>query len=185
MKRNIVILITIFIGVFVAFVASELRQDITIDTTPMPSVSLSPNPTITEEPTVSPDSSVEVVPIPPAEAEATCQMDGQITFHSQSVFESTSNTYLWYQNVDHSARRIFWETSPNYEGDISIGPNLFSGLEIPTGETSITVGFNDSYESSNKEYILSARIAYGVLINGAVQMRETQCAGTILLKIAF
>lgn len=148
------------------------------DTGPKP---VANNPEATSEPTNSPElqTTQRVTPKPGGQdslPQATCQISGAIKFINHNLYE-TIGAKIAYQNVDDEIRQIYWKSSPN-DGALSVGPNLFEGLEIPNGQREIGVVLKN--ESPAASYLLTAAISYGIKQpNGAVEEKVADCTGTI------
>ncbi|MEK7125268.1 MAG: hypothetical protein AAB864_02685 [Patescibacteria group bacterium] len=109
-----------------------------------------------------------------------CTLEGTIEyFVSQGIFRH-QNAFFRYENVEDPHDFIFWYISPEGE-DVSIGPNRFSGLSLPKGQETLTIGF--PAPPQKKEYRLSASIQYPYFINGQVQVLTKACTGSIRLVI--
>ena len=78
-----------------------------------------------------------------------------------------------YKGVDHPARLVKWTISP--DDIIDVGPNIFSSLVLPDGESLVGVSIPEN--PKYKKYELTAAITYGRIVNGDVKVYETQCSG--------
>ncbi len=136
---------------------------------PTPSISASPTP----KPSVKPSSSPVSYIIPK------CRLGGEITFEN-SVFK-TDNAYFNYEQVTDPHDFIKWTKTPAEE-DISIGPNMFSGLELPSGRDTITINFN-SGKPRYAQYTLKASIDYPVELPEGGKVLNTACSGETKLII--
>lgn len=136
------------------------------------------NPTVSESPipTASPTQS----PVPggsvPVSRAAICQISGSIKFINSNLYE-TIGAKISYKNVDDKIRQIFWKVSPD-DGVLSVGPNLFEQLVLPSGEKEVGVALNK--ESSVNIYTLTASINYGLRNQkGEIEEKIANCTGTI------
>src|SRR3989344_4765433 len=130
-------------------------------------------PIISESPSPSPDSSsVPFSPKSNISVPATCQLSGEIVFINQNLYE-TIGAKIAYQNVDDAIRQIYWKSNPD-DGVLTIGPNLFENLPLPSGERNVGVAVNK--ETTVKNYTLTASINYGIKnTNGIVEERIANC----------
>ena len=119
--------------------------------------------------------------------QASCRLQGEIKFLNHNTYDNQDAKFV-YIGIDHPARNISWTVTP--QDAISVGPNLFSKLVLPNGESlmGIVLPENPSY----KKYELIAKIQYGRLVDdkgnfvtagGNVKVFEKQCDGktTIVL----
>ncbi|PIR41056.1 MAG: hypothetical protein COV31_03290 [Candidatus Yanofskybacteria bacterium CG10_big_fil_rev_8_21_14_0_10_46_23] len=111
---------------------------------------------------------------------ATCSIGGALVYTEKNNFTNQS-AILKYKNVDSPARHIIWRIEPEIKA--SIGPNLFSQLTLPTGQTNIAVVFDE--ETLAKEYTLRAKVTYGQFIEGDLKIFESECSGQTRVKINF
>lgn len=142
------------------------------------------NPEATNEPTNSPEplTTPRVTPKSGGQGslpQAVCQISGEIKFINPNLYE-TIGAKIAYQNVDDEIRQIYWKSNPD-DGLLSVGPNLFEGLEIPNGEREIGVVLKNEFPAVS--YFLTASITYGVKqTSGAVEEKIANCSGTITVK---
>lgn len=125
------------------------------------------------KPTSKPGSSV---PLP-----ATCQLGGEIKFIKQNLYE-TIGAKITYQNVDDPTRQIFWKVEPD-DKTLVVGPNLFEGLSLPSGQREIGVALSKTPIS--KSYTLTAMITYGARNSNGdiVEVRNASCVGKITVTL--
>jgi len=139
------------------------------------SSSSSPEPTnqVVPKSTSKPDSSVSLP--------ATCQLGGEIRFIKQNLYE-TKGAKITYQNVDDPTRQIFWKSEPNDE-TLTVGPNLFEELPLPSGQREIGVSLKNN--PTSKLYTLTAAITYGVRnSDGGIEVRNADCVGKITVDVS-
>src|SRR3989344_4697301 len=129
----------------------------------------------------------EAVPWSLLLGQASCQLKGEIKFLNHNTYDNQDAKFI-YSGVDHPARNISWTVTP--ADDISVGPNMFSKLALPNGESllGITLPENPKYKS----YELTAKMQYGRLIDdngnfvtvgGNVKVFEKQCGGKTAIVI--
>lgn len=165
---------------------------------PEPSFSVSPSPTPTPRPFVS------KVPLPSGNgktifidekvpwelllADASCELKGEIKFLNEKTYDNQDALFI-YKGIDHPGRNIKWTITPA-EPNLGVGPNIFSKIPIPAGES--LLGVFPSGPLAAKKYELTAQIEYGRLIDtkgkfvtagGDVKIFQKQCQGktTIVL----
>lgn len=137
--------------------------------TPFESVSSLPSPSPSPRPTILTESIA-----------ATCQIGGEIIFLNKSLYEN-KNAKIAYQNVDDVIRQIYWKSNPE-DGVLVVGPNLFEGLPLPSGERNVGVAL--AKETAVKNYTLTASITYGIKnINGIVEERIANCLGKVIIQM--
>ena len=113
---------------------------------------------------------------PPAE----CSVSGSIKYLEPGLYEN-NEALIEYKNIDSEARLVKWTITPN--DDLSVGPNLFAAIPIPDGAEDVTVGLPDSPVSRN--YVLTAAVTYGKIVNRNLEIRESSCSGQIPISIKF
>ena len=161
---------------------------------PMPSVTASPTPT--PAPTKTPIASK--VPLPTGDgrttfinekvpwelllADASCELKGEIKFLNEKTYDNQDALFI-YKGVDHPGRNIKWTISPA-EPNLEVGPNIFSKIFIPNGQS--LLGVFPKGALGAKKYELTAVMEYGRLIDekgkfvtagGDVKVFEKQCKG--------
>ena len=118
---------------------------------------------------------------------ASCKLQGEIKFLAYDLY-SHQDALFTYNGIDNPARNIFWTITP--EDDLSVGPNLFSKISLPNGESLLSIVLPENPKSL--KYELTAKIQYGRLIDdkgnfvtvgGNVKVFEKQCEGktTVIL----
>ncbi len=142
---------------------------------PEPNLSSSPSPTgqssVTEEPFLGMGG---------LKSPATCQISGTATFSSSNSF--ISDTKIAWQNIDSQGRLINWKISP--ADDLAIGPNIFGNLSVPNGEyNNLTIRLPQNPKSKN--YTALASVTYGQIINGNVEVKETNCSGQVKINLNY
>lgn len=111
---------------------------------------------------------------------ASCQLGGEIRFINRNLYE-TRGAKITYQNVDDPTRQIFWRSEPD-DGALTIGPNLFENLPLPSGEREIGVVLSKT--TISKSYILTAAITYGVRnSNEDTEVKNANCTGKIIITL--
>lgn len=115
-------------------------------------------------------------------SDASCELKGEIKFLNGNTYDNQDAVFI-YSGIDHPARNIKWTVTPN-DGSLSIGPNIFSKIQIPYGQ--VLLGIFPLQESKSKRYELTAKIEYGRLVDkdgrfviagGNVKLFEKQCQG--------
>lgn len=159
------------------------------------SISVSPTPKVTPRPTAKATTLPSNLPFPttnpayeglvqtPVPANlitgpATCQLEGSIVFSSANLYE-TRGAKMKFQNVDDSARLIFWKFLPN-DGVFNAGPNIFANVKtLPNGELTIGATWQSGKTPTVKDYTLTAVITYGVKTNSGEMVKNSECTGSI------
>ncbi|PJE50694.1 MAG: hypothetical protein COV29_03090 [Candidatus Yanofskybacteria bacterium CG10_big_fil_rev_8_21_14_0_10_36_16] len=177
-KKIILWLIVLVVGagLLVFSMSSGPKEDDNEDLLPDDfEFSPSPQPTLTPTPTpVGGSSNGSGQKFTPA----TCQLEGKIVFLEDNLYR-TEGAKIIYQNIDDVTRQIYWRTTPD-DGVIKAGPNLFEQLPIPNGEKEAGVALYGT--PTAKQYLLNASVTYGALLsNGAVEIREAECSGGIMV----
>lgn len=157
----------------------------TPESTPAPVVNKTPAPTPT--PTPTPDDGF-VMPTSPPRSEitgpASCILSGKVVFSDPNT--AINDALITYDNVDSPARLIFWESSPG--GDIfSIGPNIFSQIPLPSGDSEVTVVIDRETQPTVSHYSLTARVTYAIVDKdgGPIATRESECSGSIEVELTY
>lgn len=114
--------------------------------------------------------------LPPAE----CSLAGSIEYIEPKLYEN-HEAAIAYKNIDSVARHIIWKVTPN--DGLSVSPNLFVRLSLPDGLESLTVGLPD--QPIVKNYILTAQVNYGVIVNGNLEIKVTDCSGQIPVNLKY
>ncbi len=197
MKRNTTFWIIIIIVGVLLFVLGTMdnndNPEPSISPTPTPATSVAP--TTKVDPTATPDNRIpfdgfpdqdlvgDSIPYDQLPAIASCNLSGgEIVFSSPGV-AINYDAYIEYTGVDHPGRLFFWDTSPATDGELSIGPSIFSDLSLPDGQKNILVVNNT--ESLAKEYKITASINYGRMVDGWIEMFTAQCTGDITVKFGY
>jgi len=109
---------------------------------------------------------------------AYCELKGAIEFVSATSYKNNDAVFS-YRGVDHAGRNIYWKISP--VDDLAVGPNLFSGLSLPDGQSLLTVSLpgNPKY----KKYELTATIDYGLLVDGNLKVTNIPCVGKTVVSL--
>jgi len=156
-----------------------------------PSLVPTPKPTASSVPLPTGDGRTsfidEAVPWSLLLGQASCRLQGEIKFLNHNTYDNQDAKFI-YSGVDHPARNIFWTVTP--QDDLSVGPNLFSKLVLPNGESLLGITLPENPKSDS--YELTAKIQYGrlvdedsnfVTVGGNVKVFEKQCEGktTIVL----
>lgn len=162
--------LVIMTGVGLMVFASVFRGPKTVKSSNTPTPSLSQ----TTEPVFSPSGSIS------SQKPATCQLEGSINFISDNLYE-TKGAKIKYQNIDSPARLVYWKTVPD-DDPFRIGPNIFSGLQLPTGEREVGVSLAKTPVA--KSYILTASVTYGVTDSRGVETIKTApCSGLVKVTL--
>lgn len=174
MNKNLII-ITIVLAILAVgiFLMSKGEGDPILD----PSASITP--TSSAGPSTSGPAGV---PVGISTIKPECQLDGDVTFIAAGTFKSDKPNF-YYQKVMDSHDIVNWTISPKGE-DISVGPNRFSSLPLPSGQEFITVAFN-SGQPKYKEYELSASIDYPYVVNNEVKVLNKKCSGKVRVIIDY
>ena len=200
--KNKIFLLFITVGAVLSVVyfwISDVQRPSDIVNVPTEEPSENPSPT----PQATPRPIASRVPLPTGDGrttfvdepvpwnlllgQASCQLQGEIKFLNHNTYDNQDAKFI-YGGIDHPARNISWTVIP--KDDVSVGPNLFSKLVLPNGESllGITLPENPKY----KQYELTAKVQYGrlvddkgnfVAVGGNVKVFEKQCLGktTIVL----
>lgn len=195
--KNIIIsailLVVVLTSAIIYFSNRAINDDI-IDQTPAPT-------DIIESPTAAPSSKPNIskmpVPLPSGDgrttfidetvpwslllADASCELKGEIKFLDGNTYDNQDALFI-YKGIDHPARNIFWTVTP--QDNLSVGPNIFSKIPIPNGESLLGVFLPEN--PKYKKYEVTAKIQYGrlvdtkgnfVTVGGYVKVFEKQCVG--------
>ena len=182
-KMTIIWVVILIVGVSLAWFFGFSKQGVqkpddgslvpTVTATITPLESSAPLFSVTPKVSQKPDAMNKY---PPAE----CQLTGSITFISPALYENKDANII-YKNIDSIARLVFWTASP--DEDFSVGPNIFASLPLPDGVEDVTVSLPDNPKSKN--YILTAKVTYGVFINRNLEIKESSCTGQIPININY
>ena len=212
-KNNIILVVILVAGLFfVGFYiwTSNILQAPDVVNYPEPSVSptvssppiLRPSPGATEG-AVRPNVTKVPVPLPTGNgqtsfvgetvpwslllADASCELKGEIKFLDHNTYDNQDALFV-YKGIDHPGRNVFWTVTS--QDDISVGPNIFSNIPIPNGESLLGVILPDS--PKYKRYEIAAKIQYGRLVDtrgnfvtegGYVKLFEKQCDGKTIVVL--
>jgi len=131
-------------------------------------------------PTAYPKPNQSVVPNVLTTNPATCQLEGSINFINDNLYE-TKGAKIKYQNIDDSARLVYWKITPN-EDVLSIGPNIFSGLKLPNGEREVGVYLKN--KTLVKLLTLTASVTYGETdARGVEKIKISACSGSVKVTL--
>lgn len=201
-NRNKIFLTTLSVAVAVVlsiYLLSILGPSVVDEPSESPEPSLSENPSVSPAPisTPTPRPSVSKVPLPSSSgqtfidekvpwelllADASCELKGEIKFLNEKTYDNQDAVFI-YKGIDHPGRNIKWTITPT-EPNLSIGPNIFNKIPIPSGQS--LLGLFPTGSLSAKRYELTALIEYGRLIDekgkfvtagGNVKIFEKQCKG--------
>src|SRR3990167_293578 len=197
-KNNIIKLVTLAVGVVLVGVyvlTSDVLQISDIVNSPEPSVTEIPS--VSLIPTKTPNIIKVPVPLPSGDGrttfidetvpwsllltDASCELKGEIKFLNHNTYDNQDALFI-YKGIDHPGRNVFWTVTP--QDNISVGPNIFNKIPIPNGESLLGVVLpqNPKY----KQYEIIAKIQYGrqvdaqgnfVSAGGNVKLFEKQCDG--------
>jgi len=179
-KKTIFWVAVLAVGIGLTWYGSSKKEaqnpkDIIVDITPSSSVTPGLSPAISPTP-LSSQQPEFLNKYPPAE----CSLTGNITFISPTIYENKDADII-YKNIDSIARHIIWMVSP--EENLSVGPNLFVNLPLPDGVEDVTVVLPNNPRAKN--YIITAKVTYGVLINKNLEIKEASCTGQIPVEIKY
>ena len=201
-KNNIIWIIILAVGIMSVSLFFISNKDKDGDEIAGVIPSESPEASETESPSISPSPSkspnIAKTPLPTGDgrttfvdesvpwhlllSDASCELKGEIKFLNSNTYDNQEAVFI-YNGIDHPARNIKWTKTPD-DGSLSIGPNIFSKMQIPYGQT--LLGVFPLEESKSKRYELTAKIAYGrlvdengkfVTVGGNVKIFEKQCQG--------
>ena len=172
-KQTILWLILLAVGASFVFISVFTDKGDEFDYT-----NVTPSPTLTP----SPSATVVVPKKTPVVNQkiASCDVGGEIYFLESNLFEDRGS-FINYKNIDSISRLIDWKISPDAQA--SIGPNMFSGLVVPDGSSSVLISFNE--KPSHRNFVLTASVSYGVLINGEMVVKTAQCSGQVKVTIGY
>jgi len=166
---------------------TSLPRTIPVETEGSPNPVPTPRPNISKVPAPLPTGDGrttfidETVPWSLLLTDASCELKGEIKFLNSNTYDNQDALFT-YKGVDHPARNVFWTVTP--QDAISVGPNIFSKIPIPNGESLLGVVLPEN--PKYKKYEITAKIQYGrqvdakgnfVTEGGNVKVSEKQCAG--------
>ncbi len=119
--------------------------------------------------------------------DASCELKGEIKFLNHNTYDNQDALFT-YKGVDHPGSLVFWTVTP--QDDISIGPNIFSNIPIPNGDSLLGIVLPENPKS--KQYEITATIQYRrqvdakgnfVTEGGNIKTFQKQCVGktTVIL----
>lgn len=164
-KNNIIWLVTLLIGVVLlgySFIKNRGQDPAFVFPTPTPSESVIPSVSPSKPPLVTKSPAIIT----------SCELKGEIKFLASNLYDNQDAKFI-YKGIDQPGRNIFWTIIP--QDDLTIGPNIFSKLPLPDGES--LLGIVLPKEPKYKRYELTARIQYGQLIDGTLKVLEKPCTG--------
>ena len=194
MNRNIII-ISLLVIVIAAISISFSGKEETGVNTPSPTPLVSPSGSVSGTPTTSisktaspafptpnPQNGIVQTPVPRGliTGPASCQLEGKIVFQSPTTY-ITEGAKMKFQNVDDSARLIYWAYTPN-DGAFTAGPNIFANIKnLPSGELTVGATWQPNKEATVKSYQLKAVITYGIYDNKGIETGTAQsnCTGSV------
>jgi hypothetical protein len=166
----------------------ETDEPVTESPTPTPTPGSTITPVVNKTPAPTPSDNGFVIPTSPPRSEITgparCTLSGKVVFSDPNT--AINDALITYDNIDSPARLIFWENSPR--GNIfSIGPNIFSQIPLPSGESRITVVIDGETQPTVSNYTLTARVTYAIVdADGApIAIRESECSGSIQVELTY
>ena len=190
----LLLVILVLAGVYFGVLRRAPSGEPAVSASPEPSKTISPSPS----PSPTPRPSVSKVPLPTGDgkttfidekvpwelllADASCQLKGEIKFLNEKTYDNQDALFI-YQGVDHPGRNIKWTILPA-EPNLEIGPNIFSKIPIPDGQS--LLGVFPKGTLGAKKYELTAVMEYGRLVDekgkfvtggGNVKLFEKQCQG--------
>lgn len=199
-KNNIIWLVVLIAGITLigAYLWTPNTQR-TSDVINSPEPSMSPEVSFSPTPSFSPKPTISKVPVPLPSgdgrttfidetvpwslllSDASCELKGEIKFLNHNTYNNQDAMFI-YKGIDSPARNVFWTVTP--QDDISVGPNIFSKIPIPDGESLLGIILPDNPQY--KKYELTAKIQYGrqvdekgnfVTAGGNIKVFEKQCTG--------
>jgi len=191
---TLVVVILVLAGVY--FWVLKPSGEPIVSESPAPSDTAIPSTTPTLTPSKTPVSSK--VPLPTGDgrttfidekvpwnlllADASCELKGEIKFLNEKTYDNQDALFT-YKGVDHPGRNVKWTVSPA-EPNLEIGPNIFSKMPIPNGES--LLGIFPKGTLGSKKYELTAVMEYGrlvdekgkfVTVGGNVKLFQKTCKG--------
>ncbi len=139
---------------------------------PEPSPTESPN--ISLSPTTSPSPTKTAFPV----VNTSCQLKGEIKFLDSNTYDNQDALFT-YSGIDDPARNILWTVFP--QDDIRVGPNIFTKMPFPNGTSLLGVFLPEN--PKYKRYELTARVQYGQVVDGSVNILEKQCDGKTVVVL--
>ncbi len=168
------------------FLTHKKRKTETLN--PTATVSPSPSPSGKDLQSLTPQEVEKIlgggyktVPYSQLTKPATCNIGGSVNFFSPNGAENYGSK-ISYTGIDSPARQIKWKVSPT--DDLKVGPNLDVSLELPDGESPVSVMLPSSPPVS-KNYSLMASMTYGRLVGAGVRVYEVNCSGQINVTLSY
>jgi hypothetical protein len=171
----LIIAAIIVVGAVVYFVKTGRENN------PFSSETSSATPTLSASisPTLKPNAKSSPTPTPVNYTIPKCRLGGEITFENNSF--KTDDAFFNYEKVTDLHDFIRWTITPS-DGDVSIGPNMFASLELPSGRDTITIAFN-SGKPKYAGYTLKASIDYPVVFPDGTKILNAVCSDETKLII--
>jgi len=119
---------------------------------------------------------------------ASCELKGEIKFLNGNTYDNQDALFT-YGGIDHPARNIIWTVTPD-DGSLSVGPNMFSKMQLPYSQS--LLGIFILGEPKSKRYELTVAVQYGrlvdengkfVAVGGNVKVFEKQCWGKTIVVL--
>src|SRR3989344_1104931 len=168
------VVLIVAIGFFAVYFSNRNKSgdEISNMTSPSPEPSAVESPSATPLPIKSPSATPFVGAVP------SCALKGEIKFLNSNTYDNQDALFT-YSGIDDPARNIIWTVSP--QDDIQVGPNIFTRIPIPNGESLLGVFLPENPKYKKCE--LTAKVQYGGLVDGISKIFEKQCDGktTIVL----
>lgn len=167
-------------------VSDILQESLSENTMPTPNLTpleqtTLPWPQETPRPSPKTEISEPFLGLNGVKSPAACQVYGEIEFTSNDSFISRESKISW-QNIDSRGRLIKWHVNP--DDKLIVGPNIFESLPIPEGQyQNLTVRL--PAKPIAKTYLLTASVTYGQFVKGNLEVKETNCTGTIKVNLNF
>ena len=174
-NKNIVISVVLMGGVLVGvylWVFGGIKPMSSVVNSPEPSQVESPS--ATSIPTKSPSATNIVIPV----VSPLCQLKGEVKFLDINTYDNQDALFI-YSGIDDPARNIMWTVYP--QDDIRVGPNIFTKLPVPNGESLLGVFLPEN--PKYKRYELTAKVQYGKIVDGNVNVLEKQCDGKTVVVL--
>ena len=171
MNKKLLIILAGLVVLGVAYFIFSDKKELDVPVSPTPtSTSI---PTTTSSPSKSP---ITKVPLPSGDgrtsfvgepvpwhlllADASCELKGEIKYLDKSTYDNQDARFI-YNGIDSPARNVLWTVSPS--DSILVGPNIFSNIPIPNGQS--LLGISLPQNPISKRYELTAKIQYVRLVD--------------------
>jgi hypothetical protein len=187
-KTLVSIVIAIMVIVALAFMisnrSSTTQPSNTVSISVSPGVSGSPVPTKSVNVNIN-KTGVPVISYPPTLAQtlkgpATCSATGTIKFLQPNLYDN-GDALFTYKGIDTDARLVTWTVTPN--DDFRIGPNLFNQMPLPDGTSRLAITLPANPKA--KHYELTAKVNYGRVVNGQIEVKEANCTGKVIVDLGY